>query len=61
MSTGHVDYPHEPGYLIGCPACEERCHCEGTGNALCVYQHHLAEAADALNASRARHTEGEGS
>jgi len=23
----HSDYPHEPGYLIGCPACEGKCHC----------------------------------
>ncbi len=20
---GHLDYPHWPGYLVGCPACEE--------------------------------------
>jgi hypothetical protein len=25
--TKHVDYPHEHGYLIDCPACESRCHC----------------------------------
>lgn len=24
---GHADYPHEPGYLIGCQACEGACHC----------------------------------
>lgn len=23
----HVDYPHWPGRLPGCPACEARCHC----------------------------------
>lgn len=23
----HVDYPHEPGRLYDCPACEARCHC----------------------------------
>ena len=33
----HVDYPHEPGYLYDCPACEARCHCEDTDNAECVY------------------------
>lgn len=30
----HVDYPHLPGYLIDCPACESRCHCTDGG---CVY------------------------
>lgn len=25
--AGHVDYPHEPGTLYACPACEFRCHC----------------------------------
>lgn len=33
----HVSYPHQPGYLMDCAACESRCHCEGTGNAECVY------------------------
>lgn len=23
----HVNYPHEPGRLYDCPACEARCHC----------------------------------
>ncbi|MBA2951418.1 hypothetical protein [Streptomyces himalayensis] len=23
----HVDYPHEPGRLYDCPACESECHC----------------------------------
>lgn len=23
----HSDYPHEPGRLHDCPACQERCHC----------------------------------
>lgn len=26
-SEQHTDYPHEPGYLYGCPACEASCHC----------------------------------
>lgn len=23
----HVNYPHEPGRLYDCPACESECHC----------------------------------
>lgn len=23
----HADYPHEPGTLYDCPACEENCYC----------------------------------
>lgn len=23
----HADYPHEPGYLLDCWACEDHCHC----------------------------------
>ncbi len=33
----HVSYPHLPGYLYDCPACESRCHCE-PGSAECVYE-----------------------
>jgi hypothetical protein len=36
----HVDYPHHPGYLYGCPACEARCHCEA-GDAPCVWEGHI--------------------
>ena len=32
----HADYPHEPGRLYGCPACEAACHCN-PGDAECVY------------------------
>ena len=32
----HADYPHEPGRLYGCPACEAACHCT-PGDAECVY------------------------
>lgn len=32
----HVDYPHHPGYLVDCPACEAKCHCT-EGSAECVY------------------------
>lgn len=34
----HVDYPHEPGRLYDCPACEAECHCTGDpGHTPCVY------------------------
>ena len=32
----HNDYPHEPGYLYDCQACEARCHCT-PGHAECVF------------------------
>lgn len=32
----HADYPHEPGRLPDCRACEARCHCT-PGSAECVY------------------------
>lgn len=35
----HVDYPHEPGRLIDCPACEARCHCDADpGTTACVFE-----------------------
>lgn len=41
QSPAHVDYPHIPGYLYDCPACESACHCPGTSAAIgtteCVY------------------------
>lgn len=34
----HVNYPHEPGRLFDCPACEARCHCDDNpGTTECVY------------------------
>lgn len=35
---GHVhnEYPHEPGYLMDCIACESRCHC-APNQAECVF------------------------
>lgn len=33
----HSDYPHHPGYLVGCTACESRCHCDGEA-AQCVFE-----------------------
>lgn len=43
----HVDYPHTPGYLFDCAACESRCHCT-PGHAECVYagQHHTTTATE---------------
>lgn len=36
-SHGHVDYPHTPGYLYDCPACENACHCSPLpGHTPCV-------------------------
>ena len=32
----HADYPHQPGRLYDCPACEAACHCT-QGDAECVY------------------------
>ncbi|MFI7069513.1 hypothetical protein [Micromonospora sediminicola] len=32
----HADYPHDAGYLFGCPACEVRCHC-APGADRCVF------------------------
>lgn len=40
----HVDYPHWPGYVYDCPACERECHCM-KGHAECVFDgHHNGEA-----------------
>lgn len=25
--TEHIDYPHHPGTLYDCPACERECYC----------------------------------
>jgi hypothetical protein len=34
----HVDYPHEPGTLYDCEACESECFCEGDGTDwLCLF------------------------
>ena len=35
-SIPHADYPHLPGRLHDCPACEAWCHCT-PGDAECVY------------------------
>jgi|SoimicMinimDraft_10_1059738.scaffolds.fasta_scaffold00002_21 hypothetical protein len=32
----HINYPHEPGYLYDCQACESKCNC-AAGRAQCVY------------------------
>jgi hypothetical protein len=33
----HVDYPHEPGTLYDCPACESTCHCGWGEGPVCVH------------------------
>ena len=43
--VAHVDYPHTPGYLFDCPACENSCHCT-PGNAECVYGGDSGDASD---------------
>lgn len=45
----HVNYPHHPGALYDCPACEARCHCgpgvaEGTETE-CIWTGHEEGAA----------------
>lgn len=32
----HHDYPHHPGSLYGCGACEAECFCEGNTAQLCI-------------------------
>lgn len=35
----HVDYPHYPGRLYDCPACEARCHCTpDAGTTECIFE-----------------------
>src|SRR5262249_38710914 len=41
----HADYPHEPGQLYQCLACESRCYCF-SGDWQCVYCATLAEHCD---------------
>ena len=40
---GHVDYPHPPGTLYDCPACEAACFC--TDGFQCVHCAIAAETA----------------
>jgi hypothetical protein len=36
--TEHADYPHEPGYLWDCEACEAECFCTtDPGTTSCVH------------------------
>jgi hypothetical protein len=44
--AGHVSYPHLPGRLYDCPACEAECHCT-PGDAECVYDGEHDGMADA--------------
>lgn len=46
----HADYPHHPGTLYDCPACEAACHCT-PGSAQCVYDGFHNPGADAMVAA----------
>lgn len=35
-TTEHVDYPHEPGTLHGCDACEDQCTADTNAGCVCV-------------------------
>lgn len=38
----HVSYPHTPGFLYDCPACESRCHCTGDAALTnCIARRHV--------------------
>ncbi len=39
LSAPHANYPHEPGRLYDCEACEARCHCDprSPGSEPCIY------------------------
>jgi len=39
LADVHVDYPHHPGHLYDCPACEASCHCT-PGDAQCIWPGH---------------------
>lgn len=44
----HADYPHNPGALYDCPACESRCFCQALGyTSQCVFCAIRAEEARA--------------
>lgn len=48
LSETHVDYPHWPGRLIDCPACEAHCHCGEAHDESCRHPmdgelHHTTE------------------
>jgi hypothetical protein len=36
LDEPHADYPHEPGRLYDCPACESHCYCR-PGETECVF------------------------
>lgn len=37
VSTSHANYPHEPGRLHTCSACEAKCYCTDPDEEMCVY------------------------
>jgi hypothetical protein len=46
MELEHVDYPHNPGTLYNCPACEGNCYCDDVG--LCLHCDLIEEADEAV-------------
>ncbi|MFC5834656.1 hypothetical protein [Nonomuraea insulae] len=38
-NLGHLDYPHQSGSLLGCPACEAYCHCTEHHDEDCDHPH----------------------
>lgn len=45
----HADYPHEPGRLHDCLACETRCYCDGEPACIHCDQHESGECSCAAN------------
>jgi len=40
--SGHIDYPHNPGYMLGCPLCEvSPCVEDGSADCTCVSHDHI--------------------
>jgi hypothetical protein len=37
LVPSHVNYPHTPGFLYDCPACESQCYCDLDVDVSCVY------------------------
>ena len=40
----HADYPHYPGTLYDCPACENECFCGAEPAGFCIYCTEIQES-----------------